>query len=165
MRSVPASFFISTCQLGAGEFQNCLPATASQPTDLARIAFQRRYRMRLHPAHPDDPWGDDIQNMGQHTTRHTDVNEVWEQAFTYCFGKHNLIIGPRNQGAAVEWSPGHIPDITALNKAPGGFHVLGSGSLAGQIELQFEASVLSVNVFISNGHRTVNANKTMDECN
>ena len=80
--------------------------------------------MRLHPAHPDDPWGDDIQNMGQHTTRHTDVNEVWEQAFTYCFGKHNLIIGPRNQGAAVEWSPGHIPDITALNKAPGGFHVL-----------------------------------------
>jgi hypothetical protein len=27
------------------------------------------------------------------------------------------------------------------------------------------STALSVNVFISNGHRTVNANKTMDECN
>jgi hypothetical protein len=119
-------FFISTCQPGAGDFLNCLPATAHQPTDLLRIAFQRRFRVRLNPPPPPeyDPWGDQLQNSGQHTTRHTDLNEVWELILGYAYGAHNLIVDPRKQGGPVDWSPGHIPDITVLNKGPGGFHIV-----------------------------------------
>eukprot|EP00966_Prymnesium_polylepis_P153487 3544667-Prymnesium_polylepis.2 len=120
-----AAYFISTCQPGAGDYLDCLPSTSNQPTDLARLATQRRFRIRLNPPPPAhlDPWGDEAQNAGQHTTRHTDTNEMWASAFRYCFGSHNLKIDPRNQGGAVEWSPGHITDITAFNKAEGGFHV------------------------------------------
>ena len=46
-----AAFFISACQQGAGDFLNCLPATSRQPTDLARIAVQRRFRIRTESHH------------------------------------------------------------------------------------------------------------------
>ena len=122
-----AAFFISTCQTAAGSFLSCLPSTAHQPTDLARTAFQRRFRIRLNPPPPpewNDPFGDDTVNKGQHTTRHIDTNEVWELAMSYTFGKQNLIVDPRKQNGPVEWSPGHIPDLSAMNKAPGGFHIV-----------------------------------------
>ena len=41
--------FISNCQTAAGSFLSCLPGTAHQPTDLARFAFQRHFRIRLNP--------------------------------------------------------------------------------------------------------------------
>ena len=43
---------------------------------------------------------------------------------SYTFGKQNLIVDPRKQNGPVEWSPGHIPDLSAMNKAPGGFHIV-----------------------------------------
>ena len=44
------------------------------------------------------------------------MNEVWEPAMTYTFGKHNLAVDPRKQGGPIAWSPGHIPDITTGTK-------------------------------------------------
>ena len=135
-------YFISTCQTGAGDFLKCLPATARQPTDLMRIAVQRRFRVRLNPPSPDpdDAFGDKLQNGGNHTPRHTDLNEVWELALTYTYGKHNLIVDPRKQGGPVDWSPDHIPDITALNKGPGGFHLVMDTKCANIAASQFNGT-------------------------
>ena len=141
-----AAFFISTCQPGAGDFLDCLPATSHQPTGLARIATQRRFRIRLNPPPPShlDPWGDEAQNLGQHNTRHTDSNDVWASALRYSFGAQNLVIDPRKMGGAVEWSPGHIPDITALNKAEGGFHICADTKVANVFASQYDGTPASV---------------------
>ena len=70
---------------------------------------------------------------------HTDLNETWELILTYGFGAHNLVVDPRKQEGPVEWSPGHIPDIThpithaALNKASGGFHNFSAQALDAQV--------------------------------
>jgi hypothetical protein len=94
-----------------------------------------------------DPFGDETLNKGQHTTRHTDVNEVWEQAMAYTFGKYNLVVDPRKQGEPIPWSPGHIPDITALNKGPGGFHLIADTKVGSVIATTYDSvGTMAVNV-------------------
>ena len=93
------------------------------------------------PAEWNDPFGDETMRKGQHTTRHTDTNEVWELAMQYSFGKHNLVVDPRKQNGAVDWSPGHIPDINALNKGPGGFHIVADTKVANFLASTYEGDV------------------------
>ena len=69
---------------------------------------------------------------------------MWASAFRYCFGNHNLKIDPRDHGAAVEWSPGHIPDITAFNKAEGGFHICADTKGANVFASQYDGTPASV---------------------
>eukprot|EP00966_Prymnesium_polylepis_P060618 1406820-Prymnesium_polylepis.3 len=57
------------------------PASPASPPSAASACASTR---RAPPPH--DPWGDSAQNAGQHTTRHTDTNEVWAEAMRYCFG-------------------------------------------------------------------------------
>ena len=54
---------------------------------LERLATQRRFRMRLNPPSPlpDDPFGDELQNRGQHGTRHTYLNDVWALMLGYAY--------------------------------------------------------------------------------
>ena len=57
------------------------------------------------------------------------------------FGAHNLIVDPRDQGAAPEWSPTHIPDLTALNKAEGGFHLCADTKVANYFASQYAGTL------------------------
>ena len=49
---------------------------------------QQVTRVAAHPApaDPDDRFGDKLQNGGEHTSRHNDVNAVWEEACMCTFG-------------------------------------------------------------------------------
>ena len=100
------------------------------------------------PAEWNDPFGDETMRKGQHTTRHTDTNEVWELAMQYSFGKHNLVVDPRKQNGAVNWSPGHIPDINALNKGPGGFHIVADTKVANFLASTYEGDVGTLAVIV-----------------
>ena len=62
----------------------------------------------------------------------------------YSFGAQNLVIDPRKMGGAVEWSPGHVPDITALNKAEGGFHICADTKGANVFASQYDGTPASV---------------------
>ena len=47
---------------------------------------------------------------------------------------------PRDQGSAPEWSPDHIPDLTALNKAEGGFHLCADTKVANFFASQYDGT-------------------------
>ena len=90
-----------------------------------RTALQRCLALPLNPPPPppDDPWGDSLQNVGEHTYRHDGPKDKWYDALVAAYGSVLTAIDPAD-GTHESYSPGYHPDLVALHHAPDGIHHL-----------------------------------------